>query len=52
MGGARFTSGFGSNDKAGQEEVGEFLLKHQHAQPLKFMSGESVPEGYRDEGSP
>jgi len=53
MAGARFTAGFGSNDKRGQEEVGEFLRRHQgKCRPLKFMDGQDVPDGCKDEGSP
>jgi hypothetical protein len=59
MAGPRFTAGFGAHDKEGQEEVGAFLLRHQHGQlgsvfnlPLKFMNGQAVPDGYKDEGSP
>lgn len=52
MAGLRFTSGFGSHDESGQEEVGEFLSRHDHGGPLKLMKTESVPNGYEDQGSP
>lgn len=51
MAGNRFTGGFGEKDRSGQEEVGEFLLRHPHG-PLKFMNGQDVSDEYKDEGSP
>lgn len=53
MAGGRFTAGSGSADERGQQEIGEFLLRHQGmCRPLGFTTLEGVPEGYKDEGSP
>jgi hypothetical protein len=53
MAGSRFTAGFGPRDIPGQEQVGDFLLRHQGpCRPLLFTNADQVPTGCRDEGSP
>lgn len=53
MAGGRFTAGSGLTDERGQQEIGEFLGRHQGTcRPLQFMSLEDMPDGYKDEGSP
>lgn len=50
--GGRFVSGFGSTDEDGQREVGDFIHKHEHEEPLQFINSDDVPDSYIDVGSP
>ena len=50
--GGRFISASGSNDVSGQQEVGDFIYKHQHQEPLYFINTDHVPDSYVNMSSP